>query len=203
MKQLKCIDLKGGDVMLKISDGSIFSKVISASERLRGQLNPSVVHAGVMFDGVYIIEALENGISGSDLRVQDRTFGYMVYRPTVDSLARGAATCAKMMFDINTTNGTVKYNFPLTAIGPGGMGKAMTASAMSRMFDGLLEGRGHRLYCSQFVVWVYQFVARQNGISGAELFSASDAKVSPSNLASLLQGNPWFRELGYVMPNQR
>ena len=189
--------------MLKVSDGSIVSKAICASERLREQLNPSIVHAGVMFDGTYVIEALQNGISGSDLRMQNRTFGYMVYRPTLDSLARGAAAFAKMMFDINSTAGTVKYNFPLTAIAPGGTGIPMTASAMSRMFDGLLKSRGHRLYCSQFVVWLYQFVAEQNGVTGSELFSAGDAKVSPSNLASLLQGNPWFRELGYLMPNER
>ena len=203
MNQLLCADLKGGDILLKVSDGSIFSKVISLSERLRGQLNPLITHAGVMFDKTYIIEALEHGISGSDLRVQDRAFGYMVYRPAADFIARGAATCAKMMFDIHQTNGTMKYNFPLTAIAPGGMGKPKTSGTMDRLLDGFLNGRGHRLYCSQFVVYTFQFVAEQNNMPPARFFNANDARVSPSNLASLLQANPNFREAGYLMPNQR
>ena len=66
-----------------------------------------------------------------------------------------------------------------------------------------LKGRGHRLYCSQFVVYTFQFVAEQNNIPPARFFNANDARVSPSNLASLLQGNPNFREAGYLMPNQR
>ncbi len=94
------------------------------------------------------------------------------------------------------SHGAIKYNFPLTAIAPGGMGKPKTSGTMDRLLDGFLNGRGHRLYCSQFV-------AEQNNIPPARFFNANDARVSPSNLASLLQGNPNFREAGYLMPNQR
>jgi len=203
MKQLKCADLRGGDLMLKAADGSLIARAISMAEKLRGQANPAIVHAGLMFDGTYIIEALENGIAASDLRIQNRTFGYLVHRPKSGWLSRGAAACAKMMFDVHQRNGSMKYNFPLTAIAPGSMGKPASRTAMDRLLDDLLRGRGHPFYCSQFAVYVYQFVAEQNGISAATLFHGNDARISPSTLASLLQGNPWFEEAGYVMPNER
>ena len=204
MKQLKCSDLRGGDVMLKANDGSIFAKVITTAERAVGQMNPLIMHAGVMFDRSYIIEALGGGISGSDLRVQNRTYGYMVYRPKTGSLADGAATCAKMMFDINQSGKTLKYNYPgLPGAVLGGKGKAKNDTQMDKLLDDILKGKGHRFFCSQFVVYVYQFVGAQSGMSASRIFNVNDAKISPATLASLLQRNPWFDEAGYVMPNER
>jgi hypothetical protein len=204
MKQLKCQDLRGGDVMLKVNDGSIFARIITLAERTVGQTNPLIMHAGIMFDRTYIVEALNDGISGSDLRVQNRGFGYMVYRPSAGNLADGAATCAKMMFDINQTSKTLKYNIPgLPGAVLGGKGKSKDASAMDNLLDDILKGKGHRFFCSQFVVYVYQFVAAQSGFSASQMFNVNDARVSPSTLASLLQRNPWFQEAGYVMPNER
>ena len=63
--------------------------------------------------------------------------------------------------------------------------------------------RNDRFFCSQFVAFVYQFAALQSGSAAASVFPLSDTKVSPSLLASMLQGHPLFREVGYMMPNER
>jgi hypothetical protein len=204
MQQMKTCDLSPGDVMLKASDGSILSKVISLGQNLRGQLNSQVVHAGVMFDGTYIIEAQGNGVSANDLRVQNRKYGYLVYRPVRPNFSQGAGTCAKIMFDIQMRNKNLKYNL-VGAVGSlfGGPGNARTAADMDGLLDRILAGKGHPFFCSQFVVYVYQFVAEQNGIPARQLFNLNDAKVSPAVLARKLQGSPFFKEVGYMMPNQR
>ena len=67
----------------------------------------------------------------------------------------------------------------------------------------MAKGRGHDFFCSQSVVFVYQFAALQSGLPARSIFPVADAKVSPSALASLLQGNPYFVETGYMMPNER
>ena len=108
-----------------------------------------------------------------------------------------------MIFDIHQQQGTVGYNFaglPASVL-PGGT--PVSASAMDRLLDDILHGRGHRFYCSQFVTYVYQFVAEQNQIDVARVFNMSDARVSPSTLGSLLQNNPWFTEAGYMLPRER
>lgn len=204
MQQLKTRDLKPGDLMLKASDGSILSKVISFGQNLVGQLNPQIVHAGVMFDNTYIIEAQGSGVSANDLRVQNLKYGYLVYRPARTNFGQGAGTCAKVMFDIQMRNKNLKYNL-IGAIGSifGGHGRATTPADMDSLLDRILAGKGHPFFCSQFVVYVYQFVAEQNGVPAAQLFNLNDARVSPSVLARKLQGSPFFKEAGYMMPNQR
>jgi len=204
MKQLKTRDLGPGDIMLKASDRSILSNAISFGQNLRGQLNPQIVHAGVMFDNNYIIEAQGGGISANDLRVQNEKYGYLVYRPVRLNFGRGAGTCAKIMFDIQMRNKNLQYNL-LGAIGSlfGGPGKATTATGMNSLLDRILAGKGHPFFCSQFVVYVYQFVAEQNGVPATQLFNLNDAKVSPSVLASKLQGSASFTEAGYMMQHER
>jgi len=205
VKQLRCGDLNSGDIMLKAQDGTAFAKMITFAERLAGQLNPLLVHAGIMFDTTYIIEARKDGITANDLRIQDKKGGYIVYRATTDSLAKGAGTCAKMMFDIHQRHGTAGYNFLGLpgAVLPIGPGKPMTANSMDQLLDGILTGKGHRFFCSQFLVYVYQFVGEQNGVAASQMFNVSDARVSPSTLASLLQSNHRFKEAGYMLPDAR
>jgi hypothetical protein len=120
-------------------------------------------------------------------------------------VAAGAGTCAKMMFDINQTQRTLRYNFMGLpgAIVPLGRGQVMTADSMDQLLTQILTGRGHRFYCSQFVAYVYQFVARQNGLPAERFFSRQDTRVSPSTLASLLQQNRYFAEAGYLVPGVR
>ena len=65
IQQLSCRDLAPGDVLLKQTAGAFSSKLITLGQKAsqavmpsqqRG-LNPDVVHAGIMFDNHFIIEA--------------------------------------------------------------------------------------------------------------------------------------------------
>jgi hypothetical protein len=201
--QLRCRDLRPGDIMLKVSDGSAVSGAIQLGQRLVGGANPQVVHAGVMFDSTYIVEAQGAGIIANDLRVQDQRYGYHVFRCTNSSMAAGAGTCAKLMFDIHARGKNLGYSVPGAVGSLFGRGRAASRDQMDDLLDRILAGRGQRFFCSQFVVFVYQFVAEQNGMSASAMFNLSDAKASPSTLASALSGRALFTEAGYVMPNAR
>ena len=205
MNQLLCKDLRPGDLLLKFNSGSATNKIIALGQAARGQLNPEVVHAGVMFNQTYIVEASGGGIHASDMRVQNASFGYLVYRPTNASVAEGAGTCAKIMFDIHKTRGNLTYSIPgaVGSLFPSGAGGPATRDEMDATLDRILEGRTHQFFCSQFVVYVFQFVAEQNRIPAMSYFAIRDGKVSPSTLASMLQTSGVFREAGYMMPGER
>ena len=207
---LTCRDLRAGDILLKVA-GSAFKprnitgNVIRFGQALVGSMNPDVVHAGIMFDSTYIIEAQAGGITAHDLRVQNRAYGYYVYRCSDPAIAQGAGTCAKMMFDIHKTHGSMSYNLGgavASLIGAGG-GAAVQPVDMDVLLGRVLAGRQHAFFCSQFVVYVYQFVAAQNGCPPESLFSLSDAKATPSALAAHLVSRPMFRQVGVMFPNQR
>jgi hypothetical protein len=204
LTQLRCRDLACGDILLKISDGSLIAKAISLGQRMVGQLNPSVVHAGVMFDSTYIIEAQGTGVSANDLRVGNVRYGYLVYRAAQRNIANGAGTFAKILFDVHQRGGNLKYTVP-GAIGSllGKGGRASTASEMDTRLDAILAGRSHPYFCSQLVVMVYQFAAEQNGVMGRTLFPFADPKVSPSRLAGHLVTSRLFQESGYLLPGER
>ncbi|MGH9859635.1 MAG: hypothetical protein ACRD5F_06390 [Candidatus Acidiferrales bacterium] len=74
---------------------------------------------------------------------------------------------------------------------------------MDELLDRILAGKDHPFFCSQFVVYVYQFVAEQCGLPGASLFNMADAKVAPSRLYTHLKGHAMFREAGYLLPKER
>ncbi len=202
--QLHCRDLAPGDVLLKVSDGSLTSHAIQAGQRLSGGRNPGIVHAGLTFDKHYLIEAQAAGVEANDLRVQNKRYGYYVYRCNRPDMARGAGTCAKMMFDMNAESGTLRYNLlgALTSIF-GGRGRAATRDEMDALLDRLLEGRGRPFFCSQLVVYVYQFVGEQCGVPARSIFPIDDVKAHPSALAAQLVGNPLFHEAGWLLPNER
>jgi hypothetical protein len=204
LTQLRCRDLACGDILLKASDGSLIAKAISVGQGMVGQLNPSIVHAGVMFDSTYIVEAQGSGVSANDLRVGNLSYGYLVYRSTQPPIADGAGTFAKILFDVHKRGGNLKYSVP-GAIGSllGGKGRASTPGEMDKRLDAILAGKSHPYFCSQLVVMVYQFAAEQNGVAGKTLFPFADPKVSPSTLASHLVGSRHFREAGYLLPKER
>lgn len=204
MAQLFCRDLRGGDILLKVNAGSFVNRVINLGQKMVGLSNTQIVHAGVMFDSTYIIEASGPGLIAGDLRVKDKAFGYYVYRCKNANIATAAGTCAKLFFDIQGRTGAMKYN-ALGAAGSlfGSSGQATSPGEMDAVLERILQGKSHPFFCSQFVVYVYQYVAEQNGISAATLFRLSDAKVPPSTLAALLQGHSLFQEIGYLMPNER
>lgn len=209
-RNLRCRDLCAGDILLKVADyafnkSGIGSRVIRFGQSLAGSANPDIVHAGIMFDGTYIIEAQSAGVSAHDLRVQNKPYGYYAYRCKDSEMARGAGTCAKMMFDIHQRHGSMKYDV-FGAIGSlfgHGSGKAATPDQMHHLLDEILKGRNNGFFCSQFVVYVYQFVAEQFGRPPASIFAYSDAKATPSALAASLVRNGRFSEVGCLFPNER
>lgn len=202
--QLRCADLRAGDILLKVSDGSLLSGAIQFGQAFVGGLNSSIVHAGILFDPTFIIEAQGAGISANDLRVQNLAYGYYVFRCSDAHMGAGAGTCAKMMFDIHGNGRNLGYSV-LGAIGSllGSPGRAATRGEMDGLLDRILEGRDQRFFCSQFVVFVYQFVAEQCGVAATTLFASADAKASPSSLATSLNRHRLFAEVGYLMPGQR
>jgi hypothetical protein len=201
---LRCRDLGPGDILLKVSDGSLLAAAIQAGQSIVGGANARIVHAGVLFDGNFVIEAQAAGIIANDLRVQDLRYGYHVFRCKRPDMAQGAGTCAKMMFDIHARTGSLRYSIG-GAIGSlfGGSGRPASPGEMDALLDRILAGRMQPFFCSQFVVYVYQFVAEQCGVPASLLFDANDAKVEPSVLTSVLARSPHFAELGYLMPNAR
>jgi hypothetical protein len=204
MKQLTTRTTQPGDLMLKINTGSFSGKLIKLGQTLAGQKNADVVHAGILFDNNFIIEAQGGGLMAHDVRVQNKDIGYLVFRPNSVNLARGAANCAKLMFDIQSTHKTLKYAYAGAAGSlMGGKGHAMKGGDMDQLLDDILSGKGHPFFCSHFVVYVYQFVAEQNKIPAKSIFPMNAAKVSPSTLASNLKTNSFFQEAGYLMPNER
>jgi hypothetical protein len=247
MRQLRCFDLNPGDIMLKVTDyGSAFAKPahrflersIRNLQAKAGGINPNVAHAGLMFDSYYIIEAQSKGISPNDLRVQNRDIGYLVFRCKDENIARGAATCAKMLMDIHkaprkpkharslvgaasvavgratqqlmrggvpNVKGPMVYSWggALGSLKNAGSGGAKTRDEMEDLLDDILAGKASPFFCSQFVVYVYQYVAEQFGLTASTLFPGSDAKVHPSMLATRLVANPQFTEAGYMIAGER
>jgi hypothetical protein len=204
MQQLLCKDLQSGDLMLKVNSGTFSNRLIALGQKLGGQANSQVTHAGVMFDKTLIIEAQGGGVKANDLRVQNKDLGYLVYRPTHPAIANGAGACAKLLFDIQGRHGNLKYNLVGTSGTLGGRpGSPQSRGDMDALLDRILAGKTHPMFCSQFVVYLYQFVAEQNGIAAATLFNIRDAKVSPATLAALLQSNGYFAEAGYLIPKER
>jgi hypothetical protein len=204
MNQLLCRDLKPGDILLKMATSTFTNKLIRFGQSLVGQSNAFLGHAAVALDTQFVIEAQAGGISANHLAMHDKSCGYIVYRPRNPALGQGAANAAKLLFDIHQRQGNLKYG----AIGAlksifGQSGTAKSADSMDALLDRVLEGKSQPFFCSQFVVYIYQWAAEQSGISAQAIFSISDAKASPSVLASKLVGNTNFTEAGYMMPNER
>ena len=93
------------------------------------------------------------------------------------------------------------------AQGTGG-GQVQTPKQMHQLLDDVLEkGGGHKrpFFCSEFVVYVYQFVAEQNRFNTGYFFSPSAAKTPPGELFDTLMHDPLkkFRPVGMVAPGER
>jgi hypothetical protein len=204
MKQLRCADIRPGDIFLKLNDGKFSNKIITLGQKLAGQLNSQLTHAAIAFDRTITIEAQKVGVTANDLRVQTLKLGYIIYRPTNPLLGQAAATTAKVLLDVQHQHKKLSYSFTGAA---GSLtstkGAPMTRSKMDAFVDKVLEGKAHPFFCSQFVVFVYQFAAEQCGFPAATLFKLSDAKVSPSTLASALLSNSNFQEAGYMIAGER
>jgi hypothetical protein len=222
VEPLECRDLTPGDVMLKVVDSAPLSIGIASLQALTMAAKPHIVHAGVMFDKTYIIEAAAEGIRGNDLRVQNKKMTYLVYRCTRTDMGQGAAMCAKLLFDIHQrrttshelkigsqrfrwkTGGPLGYNLlgafkSLAGVG----GTAATPTEMDDLLTDILAGRAHAFFCSHFVVYVFQFVGVQCGLLPTAVFPDAAATVHPSALAGKIETSPFFKPVGFMQPDVR
>jgi hypothetical protein len=204
VKQLRCRDLRPGDILLKMATNSFTNRLIRFGQELAGQPNAFLGHAAIALDTQFAIEAQAHGITANHLAMKDKECGYIVYRPNNPQLGRGAATAAKLLLDVNQRQGNLKYGAggALKSIF-GGSGTAKSGGDFDALLDRILAGRNQPFFCSQFVVYVYQWAGEQSSMSPQAIFSVSDAKATPSVLASKLVGNAHFTEAGYMLPNER
>ncbi len=222
MESLACRNLAPGDVMLKVIDKAPLSIGIASLQALSNAAKPHIVHAGVMFDQTYIIEASREGIRANDMRVQNKNMTYVVYRCTRADMAKGAANCAKLLFDIHqrrTTRHEIKFGSkryrwktggPLTYNLTGALkslagtgGDASTPTEMDDLLTDILQGKAHPFFCSHFVVYIFQFVGVQCDLQPAAVFPDAAATVHPSALAGKLEANPYFNLVGIMAPGVR
>lgn len=209
-------DLRPGDIMCQFYSSSsltslLTGRVIAFGQAVTGHRHCNIVHAGIMFDNTYSIEALKKGIRARDLRIQNLNDRYLVFRTVKRNLAQGAADCANMMLKIHyaqrgpqAKEGPLPYD-ALGAVGSiFGAGRGpMRPADMDALLDRILTGREHPFFCSQFVVYVYQFVAEQSGIPAASLFNLADPKVPPARLATYMETSPNFQFVGELAPGVR
>src|SRR5713226_5423470 len=176
LEQLLTRDLRPGDLMLQVNSGTVASRLIEWAQRLAHQLDSQVVHGAVMFDNNFMVEALGHGIQASDLRVQHAAYGYLVYRPRREDLAKRAAKCAKAMFEINQSHKNLSYPLPHKMAGSlsANSGAAPGADEMVKLFNRIREGAEQPFFCSQFVVFVYE---RRPGIAVDARVAAADEFV--------------------------
>ena len=197
-------DLRPGDIMGQYQNGSLAGRAIAFGQSLMVGHHSGVVHAGILFDNTYMVEALNKGIRARDLRIQNRSYHYLVFRATNPRVAQGAADCANMMLRIHHTQKSMPYTIT-GAVGSifGSDTGPKDAGALDALLDGILAGKEHAFFCSQFVVYVYQFVAEQNGFRSGYLFNMSDPKVSPARLMTYLDSSPNFKPVGELPANER
>jgi hypothetical protein len=204
MAQLFGRDLRGGDILLQVNGGSFTQQAIRLGQKAMGRGTEEIIHAGILFDNRYLIESDKKGIVANDIYLKDKGYGFQVYRPLNPALAAGAATCAKIFLDINARTGGLPYNLSgAVASIFKNPGAASARSQMDSAFDEMIKGRNHPFFCSQVVVFIFQFVAEQNNIAAKKLFPFADACVPPSVLAAALKRHPMFQEAGYLLENQR
>ncbi|MGH7616951.1 MAG: hypothetical protein ACREPM_06965 [Gemmatimonadaceae bacterium] len=201
--QLKCRDLKSGDIMVQQSLGNVPGKLIAFGQAMTGHKHTELIHAGIMFDTSFIIEALGGGVLASDLRVQNVKCGYLVYRSRKPDLGTIAGNLAKLLFDLHGTNKNMSYSTVGAVKSIGSAKPAKSASNLDGVLDKIFEGKSSPFFCSQFVVVTYQAAGGQIGMSPSSVFPLDDARVAPARLASMLDASPHFDRLGYMLPGER
>jgi hypothetical protein len=197
-------DLRPGDILLEWNAGAAIHQAIAFGQKLMNRGTGDLIHAGIYFENRFLIESDGSGISAADMFVQNRPYSYTVYRPANQMLGAGAATAAKVFMDIHARTGGMPYTVSGAVASifkkPG---TAPSRDQMDVLFDKLIKGKNHPFFCSQFVVFVYQFVAEQNNIPAAKILNYGDGCVPPSLLGSTLKSHPMFSEPGYLLANER
>lgn len=204
-RQLFIQDIRPGDIMLKVVHyHQTYSRRIERAQRWLGFENHCVTHVGVMKDQVNIIESESSGLEQHSLLEKRAKIAYLVYRPTNSMMAEAGAAAATLFYEAHMAQNTVRYNywdlFPSVLFWPG---KPKSAKEMQDVYDNIMHGKNHSMFCSQFVAFVYQWVGTQMGIPAEQIFNADDKRIPPARLATFLQSNPHFKEVGYMIGNER
>lgn len=205
IKQFKCKNLRPGDILLKVSDQSWLNWFIENMQWVFGKSqNSSVTHAGLCYDSTHIIEVQDTGIVSDDLTKENKPYGYIVFRCKNENLAKGAAEFARILADVSGESKNIKYAFldALCAVREG-TESANDKKGLEERIEKILTNQRHDFFCSQLVVFIYQFVAEQNKIKASDVFKLKDSLVAPSALGAQLADSKLFDEVGYMMPNER
>ncbi|SOD90033.1 C40 family peptidase [Spirosoma fluviale] len=202
---LQLADLQRGDIMLKEFDGySIVGAAISYGQYLltSDHLFSSIVHAGILFDKMHIIESSGGGVAANHLLTGNRAYSYHVFRSVNADLADGTGTCAKVFFDIHKTHRTMNYSVPGAVKSLFRRHKAaQSPEDMDDLLTEVLGHRGNQFFCSQFVVYIYQFVSYQLNQHAPPVFQLNAGNVNPAKLARMLRGMPQqFTYIGHLLP---
>lgn len=196
-RQIYRRSLHAGDIALECHAGSATHWIITAGQALSGA-ERWIVHAGLIArDRRSIIEAVKPHLR----RVQlDSHADYLVYRSRNGALALGAAECAEMLIGANNQ---VPYYTKGTITSLVGRAGPKSDTDFDSIIDKLFSGGDHALFCSQLVVFVYQFVARQNGIPAEHVFNFADTRANPAFLAKSLAARPGqFEFVGHLVHGQ-
>jgi hypothetical protein len=200
--KLLCRDLKAGDIMLQFNQGNAPGKAIAFGQAMAGDRNSEIIHAGVMFDNHYIVEALSKGIMANDIRVKDRGLSYRVYRPHNALLGTTAGNVVKFLFDQHSAHGNLKYSY-FGAVASLGESRPMSAIKVDKRVDDILSLKPTSFYCSQFVVMSYQLAGGQMGMTAESVFDLDDAKMPPGRLATCCERSVALEYAGYMVANER
>ena len=188
--------------MLQFNQGNVAGKLIAFGQAIVGDKNSEIVHAGVMFDKYFMIEALNSGISANDLRVGNTAVSYRVYRPHNAMLGVTESNVVKFLFDHHSAHGSMPYTY-VGAVGAIGKAKTMSSSGVDARLDAIFALKPTAFFCSQFVVMSYQLAAAQMGMTPSSVFALDDAKMPPSRLATCCEQSVAFDYIGYMSPNER
>jgi hypothetical protein len=204
-KQLRSADLAPGDILLQYNQSkwsNVAGKAIAFGQAMVGDRNSEIVHAGVMFDRSYMIEALAHGVTGSDIRIQNKAYAYRVFRPRNPMLGKTEGNVVKFLFDHHQSHGTMPYAWvgAVTSLGAAG---PMSADNVDKMMDDILALKPTPFFCSQFVVMTYQLAAAQMRLAPKSVFALDDANMPPSRLAMACESSAAFENIGYLEPNIR
>lgn len=175
--QLRCQDLRPGDVLLELSDGAAATRL--ATDASDGLPDVPVIGAGILSRPDTLIAAQGEGIFAGDLRIRFLRSYWVVFRCLNGEMAARAGASA------------------------GRLAGGATGGGVDDLRERILEARNRRYFGSQLVVYVYQFAAAQFATPVPTFFNGGDAKASPSFLAAALGRNPLFQLTGYLLAGQR
>lgn len=201
-------DVQPGDIMLKLSDGSILNTLISTGQRITdSRAFANIVHAGILAYQPFIAESQGIGLVLNDLQTTNRSYTYIVFRPEMN-LRAAMEQCATVMAHaaMQEENGRVKYSVfgaIKSLVTNTGLSTTDIENTMRRLFG----GEDVSFFCSQFVVFCVALAAAQMKAYGQQPAVSDNflrqANKSPSQLAVDLLSEAAFAPLGWLPSNVR